>query len=83
MLRITPLTDHDIREILEAAEIPAGCGVEELLGRISQAISELPWLSAMTAEIHRVERGGGGCHVALASDVKIGFLRTSPGAGSR
>ncbi len=82
VLRITPLTDQDIQEVVEAAEIPTGCGVEELLGRISQAISELPWLSAMTAEIHRVEQGGGGCHVALASDVKIGFLGASPGAGT-
>ncbi len=83
VLRITPLTDQDIRDVLQAAEMPTECGVEELLGRISQAISELPWLSAMTAEIHRVEHGAGGCHVALASGVRIGFAVTSHGGASR
>lgn len=82
VLRITPLTDQDIREVVKAAEIPTECGVEELLGRISQAITELPWLSAMTGEIRRVEHGDRACHVALASDVRMGFSEWS-GAPSR
>jgi acyl-CoA synthetase (NDP forming)/RimJ/RimL family protein N-acetyltransferase len=87
VLRITPLTDQDIREVVKAAEIPTECGVEELLARISQAITELPWLSAMTAEIHRVEHREKACHVALASDVRIGFsergVTSSQGAPGR
>ena len=86
LLRITPLTDQDIREVVEAAEIPTDCGVEELLGRISQLIEEIPWLCGMSAEIRRVEHGEGGCRVAVASDVRIGFsesgARMSQGAPS-
>jgi acyl-CoA synthetase (NDP forming)/GNAT superfamily N-acetyltransferase len=77
ILRITPLTDSDIREIVETAGLPADCGVEELLGRISQLIEELPWLQGMTAEVHHVEKGrGAGSAVALATNVRIAFAPT-------
>jgi acyl-CoA synthetase (NDP forming)/RimJ/RimL family protein N-acetyltransferase len=79
IIRITPLTEGDVREIVEAAEVPAECGVEELLGRVSQMIEELPWLSAMQAEIHGVEHEPGTCGVALGSDLRIGFSRHEAG----
>ncbi len=75
VVRITPLTDRDVREIIETAEIPAECGVEELLGRVSQMIEELPWLCSMQAEIHRAEHEPGRCGVVLGADLKIGFCR--------
>ena len=73
VVRITPLTDHDVQEILEAAEIPGECGVEELLGRISQLIEELPWLCGMEAVIHRVEHPPDQCRVVLGQGVRLGF----------
>jgi acetate---CoA ligase (ADP-forming) len=79
VVRITPLTDRDVREIVEAAEIPPECGVEELLGRVSQLIEELPWLSGMVAEIHRVEHAPGACSVVLGADIRIGFARHEAG----
>ncbi len=75
IVRITPLTDHDIREIVETAAIPTECGVEELLGRVSQMIEELPWLCGMQAEIHRSIQAPGQCSVVLDDNVRIGFCR--------
>ncbi len=75
LVRITPLTDHDVREIVEAADIPTECGVEELLGRVSQLIEELPWLCSMQAEIHRTQRAPDRCAVVIGPDVRIGFCR--------
>jgi len=75
LVRITPLTDHDVREIVEVAAIPTECGVEELLGRVSQLIEELPWLCSMQAEIHRTQRDRDHCGVVIGSDVRIGFCR--------
>jgi hypothetical protein len=79
VVRITPLTDNDIREIVEAAEMPGDCGIEELLGRVSQLIEELPWLSGMEADLVCAgEVSGGGA--ALGADVRIAFFvpRSSP-----
>ncbi len=75
VVKITPLTDHDVREIVETAEIPLECGIDELLGRMSQLIEELPWLTAMQAEIHRVEHAPGSCGVVLEASVRLGFSR--------
>jgi len=80
LVRITPLTDHDIREIVEIGEIPAECGVEELLGRISQLVEELPWLCGMQAEIHRSHPAPDRCAVVLSNDVTLGLFRHQ-GAG--
>jgi acyl-CoA synthetase (NDP forming)/GNAT superfamily N-acetyltransferase len=75
VVRITPLTDHDVREILETAEIPKECGVEELLGRVSQLIEELPWLTGMEAVVHRVEPSPDKCQVVLGHGVRLAFSR--------
>ena len=73
VVRITPLTDQDVREYVEIVELPAGCGVEELLGRISQMIEELPWLCGMQAEIYRTLPDPASCRVVLDPNVRIGF----------
>jgi acetate---CoA ligase (ADP-forming) len=44
VLRITPLTDHDLDEILSEINIKENKGVSEMLGRLSQMIEEIPWL---------------------------------------
>ena len=78
VVRITPLTDNDIREIVEAAQMPGDCGIEELLGRVSQLIEELPWVSGMEADL--VCAGGVSGGAALGADVRIAFFvpRSSP-----
>jgi acyl-CoA synthetase (NDP forming)/RimJ/RimL family protein N-acetyltransferase len=85
VVRITPLTDNDIREIVETAGMPGDCGVEELLGRVSQLIEDLPWLSGMEAEIACPEQAP---RAAVLGDAWIGFsvprpapTHASPAAG--
>lgn len=78
VFRITPLTDHDVREIVESANIPPACGIEDLLGRVSQLIEELPWLCGMEASFHKVQRAQEPCTVVLGTDVKLGFCHHEP-----
>lgn len=73
-LRITPLSDGDAAELAEAAEIPAECGAEELLGRISQLIEELPWLVGLEAEIRRAVPVAGASRIVLGPPVRVGFF---------
>lgn len=75
VVRITPLMDCDVREIFEALEMPADHGFEQLLGRLSQLIEELPWLCGMAAEIWRVANAPESPAVVLGGNVKIGFCR--------
>jgi len=44
IIRITPLTDKDIDEILHEFKLKAETGTREVLGRLSQMIEEIPWL---------------------------------------
>ncbi len=44
ILRITPLTDTDLDEILEEIKFEEKEGLREVLGRLSQMIEEIPWL---------------------------------------
>ena len=43
-LRITPLTDYDLDEILTELNLKESKGVSEMLGRLSQMIEDIPWL---------------------------------------
>jgi predicted transcriptional regulator len=38
VVRITPLTNHDVVKIFEATDLAGERGIEELLGRVSQLI---------------------------------------------
>jgi acetate---CoA ligase (ADP-forming) len=73
LVRITPLTDRDIRELAAAAGLPADCGIEELLGRVSQLVEELPWLWRMTAEIRCARDAAGAWRLALGPGVRLGL----------
>ncbi len=75
VVRITPLTDRDVREMLDAVEIQTGRGMEEVLGRLSQLIEELPWLCGMEARAHEIQLADGAWRVELGQEVKIGFCR--------
>ncbi len=44
VLRITPLTDRDIEEIIHEIKVEKSSGIYQILGRISQMIEEIPWL---------------------------------------
>ncbi len=52
--RITPLTDRDAKAILESVGIHDSEKCEQLLGRVSQMVEELPWLQRMNAKVHVV-----------------------------
>jgi hypothetical protein len=75
LVRITPLTDHDARELVNAAGL-AGAGMEELLGRISRMVEELPWLSGMNAQVFPGHPQAGEAGAALGRGVRIGFNST-------
>jgi acyl-CoA synthetase (NDP forming) len=51
VVRITPLTDQDVRGMLKAVDVPNDGGEVELLCRLSQLIEELPWLAELEAEL--------------------------------
>jgi acetate---CoA ligase (ADP-forming) len=74
-VRITPLTDRDVREMLEDVEVSPEHGLDELLGRLSQLIEELPWLSGMTARVHPGQGPDGADRARLGADARIGFHR--------
>ncbi|HEX4439534.1 MAG TPA: GNAT family N-acetyltransferase [Thermoanaerobaculia bacterium] len=65
VVRITPLTDNEVRQVVETAGLPALPAVEELLARVSQMIEELPWLAAMDAEFAASEDGASAVAVRL------------------
>ncbi len=81
--RITPLTDNDIGGIVEAAGMPENCGIEELLGRVSQLIEELPWLSEMEADLLCAgEASGGGAALGAGASIAFFVPRSSPAQAS-
>ncbi len=67
-VRLTPLSDRDVAETVAAVGLPERWDSDELLGRVSQMIEELPWLHAMQATVVVGAREGS---VALASDLTI------------
>jgi acyl-CoA synthetase (NDP forming)/RimJ/RimL family protein N-acetyltransferase len=73
VVRITPLTDRDVREALAAAGIGFDEDLERLLGRVSQMIEELPWLCGMRAEVVSNAAQAAASRVALGSSVRVGL----------
>jgi acyl-CoA synthetase (NDP forming) len=67
-VRLTPLSDRDVAETVAAVGLPERWDSDELLGRVSQMIEELPWLHAMHATVVVGEAEGS---VGLASDLSI------------
>ena len=52
-VRITPLTDRDLNDTFENIKLKNNIGLKQTLGRLSQMIEEIPWLSGL--EIHAIE----------------------------
>jgi hypothetical protein len=44
ILRITPLTNRDLEEIMKELKLEKESGIGQVLGRISQMIEEIPWI---------------------------------------
>jgi len=51
ILRITPLTDLDIADVLEKLRLPPVSGLAETLGRLTQLVEELPWIASLEAQV--------------------------------
>ncbi len=53
ILRITPLTDRDLEEIMRELHLDKESGIGQVLGRLSQMIEEIPWL--WNLEVHAIK----------------------------
>jgi len=62
LVRITPLTDLDIAEVVSNLKCASDPAIEELLARVSQMIEELPWLAAMDSWLAPGEPDGPQLH---------------------
>ena len=51
ILRITPLTDLDIADVLDRLRLRPTSGLGETLGRLTQVVEELPWLCSLEAQV--------------------------------
>jgi hypothetical protein len=77
ILRITPLTDLDIADVLEYMRLRPSSGLGETLGRLTQLVEELPWLWTLEAQV--AIRGDAGAigTLPLLSDLRLTFSQTS------
>jgi acyl-CoA synthetase (NDP forming)/GNAT superfamily N-acetyltransferase len=69
--RITPLTDQDIRGMLEEVGLPGTGSEAELLSRLSQMVEELPWLVELRGGLVPADGGA----AALAPGVRLAFTK--------
>ena len=72
VVRITPLTDQDVRGMLKEVEVPPDGSEVELLCRLSQLIEELPWLAELQAAF---VAAGDGAPAALGADLVVAVTR--------
>ena len=77
--RITPLTDRDVAEMVEALGLADQGALGDLLARVSQMIEELPWLAAMEAFV-RMPADGDGQRAVLEPGVTM--VVRPPGLGA-
>jgi acyl-CoA synthetase (NDP forming)/GNAT superfamily N-acetyltransferase len=77
--RITPLTDEDVRVMLEAVGAAADGPEGELLCRLSQLVEEMPWLVELHADLAPARPGAAGS-AALGGELRIAFAAPT-GAG--
>ncbi len=75
VVRITPLTDQDVRSMLKEVGVAPEGREAELLCRLSQLIEEMPWLAELHADVADARGQAGG--PALAGELRIAFTRPS------
>lgn len=51
IIRITPLTERDLNEIIQLMKLENYSGTVEVIGKLSQMIEEIPWLWLFEAKI--------------------------------
>lgn len=51
ILRITPLTNLDVADVIQRLHLSPDCGLAETLGRLTHLVEELPWLSSIEAQV--------------------------------
>jgi acyl-CoA synthetase (NDP forming)/GNAT superfamily N-acetyltransferase len=73
ILRITPLTDLDIADVLERLRLRPGSGLGETLGRLTQLVEELPWLHSLEARIALSGDAGSQGPLPLQPDLRLTF----------
>lgn len=71
--RITPLLDDDAKEMVRALGLAGGNGEQDLLGRVSQLVEELPWLVELQADLGPPVMPGG--PAALSRGARMAFRR--------
>lgn len=74
ILRITPLTDLDIADVIDRLHLPGGCGLAETLGRLTQLVEELPWLHSLEAQV-LVPPGDPGGPLPLQPSLRLAFAQ--------
>jgi len=74
IFRITPLTEHDIDEIMEEMNLDRDSRILNILGRISQMIEEIPWLWEL--EVSTID----GTKPIISNNI---LMRLKPGGAGR
>ncbi len=59
--------------MVEAIGMTPEGSVEELLGRISQLLEEIPWVTEMHAEVELPDMAGASGPAAVTGDIRIGL----------
>jgi acetate---CoA ligase (ADP-forming) len=77
ILRLTPLTDLDIAEVLEKMRLRPSSGLAETLGRLTQLVEELPWLHTLEAQVAIHRDAGSTSPVPLQPDPRLTFSQAS------
>jgi len=77
ILRITPLTDLDIAEVLERLRVRPTSGLSETLGRLTQLVEELPWLHSLEAQVALQTEAGSPGPLPLSPDLRLTFSQAS------
>ena len=76
VLRITPLTDVDIADVLVHMRLRPSSGLGEILGRLTQLVEELPWLSTLEARVVIQAEAGSVRPLTLQPDLRLTFSQT-------
>jgi hypothetical protein len=75
ILRITPLTDLDIADVLERMHLLPTSGLGETLGRLTQLVEELPWLCTLEAQVAVHGETGALSPLPLQPDLRLTFTQ--------
>jgi acetate---CoA ligase (ADP-forming) len=73
--RITPLMDTDARAMVDALGLSPDGGIEELLGRVSQLVEELPWVQELHADVVPPDIHGAPGPAILTGEIRVGLKR--------